>query len=277
MSSYILRRDRDSNSKALRPVRPNLGIEVAYRRRLYDLIEKMHESCVWFLKEQYKKLHPEMAMDATPASELAAAVQMMVRQWQYNFDQAATELAHYFAQDVSQRSDAALLSALRKGGFAVDFVMTPAMRDVIDATVHANVALIKSIPQQYLGQVEGMVMRSVQTGRDMGTLAKELETQLGVTKKRAALISRSQNNMATSALTRVRQKEMGITTALWLHSHGGRTQRATHVAMNKKPYDINKGFYDENARGKGKGDWVFPGQLINCKCVSQSIIPGLET
>jgi len=63
--------------------------------------------------------------------------------------------------------------------------MTAAMRDVVDATIHANVALIKSIPSQYFDQVEGIVMRGVQTGRDVGQVTKDLEGRLGVTKRRA--------------------------------------------------------------------------------------------
>jgi SPP1 gp7 family putative phage head morphogenesis protein len=271
MAPYIYRKDRDRTDKVLRPVRPNIGLEVAYRRRLVELIEKMGVSVQHWIEQQYKRLRPEMAQDATPASELQAAVQQLVRQWMYNFDQAATELAHYFAQDVSQRSDAALLSALRKGGFAVGFTMTPAMRDIIDATVHQNVALIKSIPATYLSQVEGMVMRSVQTGRDIGGLAKELREQLGVTKRRAALIARSQNNLATAAMQRARQKEMKITEAIWMHSHGGKTPRPSHVKNNGKRYKISEGWYDPD-----EGKFILPGELINCRCVSRSVIPGLD-
>jgi SPP1 gp7 family putative phage head morphogenesis protein len=271
MVAYILRKDRDRTDKALRPVRPNVGIELAYRRCLYDLIEKMHASVQYWIEAAYKAHPPAMAQDASPAHELADAIRKLVRQWMYNFDEAAQELADYFAKDVSERSDAALMSALRKGGFAVKFVMTRGMQDIIAATVNQNVGLIKSIPQQYLAQVEGMVMRSVQTGRDMGTLAKELQEQLGVTKRRAALISRDQNNKATAAMQRARQKEMKITEAIWMHSHGGKTQRPSHVRNNGKRYNVDTGWWDPDA-----GEYIWPGTLINCKCVGRSVIPGLE-
>ena len=48
----------------------------------------------------------------------------------------------------------------------VDWKMTAAQREVMEATIGEQVALIKSIPAQYLSQVEGMVMRSVAAGGD---------------------------------------------------------------------------------------------------------------
>jgi SPP1 gp7 family putative phage head morphogenesis protein len=137
--------------------------------------------------------------------------------------------------------------------------------------VQANVSLIKSIPEEYLKQVEGAVMRSVQTGRDLGKLSKELQKKFGVSKRKAALISRDQNNKATSAFQRARQQELGITKAIWMHSHAGQEPRPSHVAMNGKEYDINKGMWDRDEQ-----EWIFPGQLINCRCTSKSIIPGFS-
>jgi SPP1 gp7 family putative phage head morphogenesis protein len=115
-------------------------------------------------------------------------------------------------------------------------------------------------------------MRSVQTGRDLGTLAKELQKQYGVTKRRAALISRDQNNKATRALTRARQVEMGIKKALWIHSYAGKKPRPTHLRNDGKPFDVVKGWYDPAEK-----KFIHPGELVNCRCTSRSIIPGFET
>jgi uncharacterized protein with gpF-like domain len=148
--------------------------------------------------------------------------------------------------------------------------MTKAQRDVLRATVHANVSLIKSIPTQYLNQVEGIVMRSVQQGMAIGPLAKELEKNYGVTRRRAALIARDQNIKATSALNRARQTELGITHAYWQHSHAGNEPRPTHVAMNNKKYSLEKGMWDSHEK-----KFIQVGQLINCRCTSKSIVAGL--
>jgi uncharacterized protein with gpF-like domain len=65
----------------------------------------------------------------------------------------------------------------------------------------------------------------------------------------------------------VRQKELGITKAIWVHSGGGKHPRPEHVAFSGKEYDVEKGAYLE-------GKWTWPGFEINCRCTSRSVIPG---
>jgi SPP1 gp7 family putative phage head morphogenesis protein len=275
---------KSANEKVLRAVHPNVGIECAFRRKLRAMIDDMHASTCWYVSAAYKQNEPHtlMAADAppdaggfkeprpqSPAVALREAVRKLAKRWQRNFNDAAPRLAEYFATAAAQRSDAALRQILKDGGFSVEFKMTRAARDVLNATVAQNVSLIKSIPQKYLADVEQMVMRSIQTGRDLGSLTKELEEAYGVTRKRAALIAHHQNNAATSAMTRARQVELNIESAEWRHSHAGRFPRPTHVAMNGKRYDPKVGMYDP-AEGRN----VFPGELIRCRCTSRSVIAG---
>lgn len=287
----------------MRGSRPNAGVEAMYRQKLQSMIGEMHASVDYWLASAYRNNPPEMtqdgndtsdvgrtrgvsygsdnrlelprsldemAFDRTPADILKDAFDVLAKRWLKRFDDAASHLAGWFAQATSVRSDVQLQQILRRSGFAVRFQMTPAMRDIVDATVHENVSLIKSIPQQYLTQVEGAVMRSVTAGRDLASLTKELREQHGVTKRRAKLIAHSQNNMATAAFTRVRQVEHGLQ-AIWVHSHAGKTPRPTHLANNGKPYDPAVGWYDPAERKR-----IFPGELINCRCFSRTIVPGFE-
>jgi SPP1 gp7 family putative phage head morphogenesis protein len=259
---------RKKGATVLPSVQPNVGIEAAYRRRMYALIEAMHNSIIYWIKAAYKKNAPAIAQD-TAADELRIAMRKLARQWRKNFDEAAPELADYFATEASERSDGSLRSILRRAGMSVRFKMTAAARDIMDATINAQVGLIRSISQEYLTAVEGIVMRSVQTGGDLGQLSQDLQAQFGVTKRRAALIARHQNNMATSAMTRARQQELGLNTARWRHSHAGKEPRPTHVAMDGKTYDVRKGMWDP-----AEGRRVWPGELINCRCTSQTVVPG---
>jgi len=258
-------------------VRPNLGLQAAYRRKLDRLIEAMQRSLVYWLRATYRAKPPELAQDApdggstgkSPAMNLRDEMASLGARWQAQFDQAAPDLAEWFAKASFDRSDRALKAILDKAGFTVEFKMTRNVNDVFQATVGEQVGLIKSIASEHLTQVQGLVMRSVQQGRDLGFLSKELQARLGVTKRRAALISRDQSNKATATITRVRQQELGITTAQWMHSAGGKEPRPEHVAANGKTYDIAKGMYLE-------GEWVWPGTAINCRCVSKAIVKGFD-
>lgn len=259
------------NGTVLRPVHPSAGIEAEYRRRLVALIAELDNSVAYWLKAAWRKNAPELAQDELPVETLRRAIRSLTRRWQAKFNDLAGDLASYFAQSVSQRSDAALKAALKRGGFTVDFKMTRAQRDVLNAVTHENVALIKSIPAQHLQKVEGAVMRSVSTGRDLGALTKELQQISGVTRKRAAFIAQSQNNLATSALTRARQIEIGVTEAVWQHSSGGKVPRRSHKANSGKTYDVNKGWLDPDV-----GQYIFPGQLPRCRCVSKAVVRGFN-
>jgi hypothetical protein len=243
----------------LRPVRPNAGLEACYRKRLRRLVEQMTRSVLYWVRAAYRANEPELAQDANAATELRRALRKLTARWQSRFDEASEEMAEWFAQSASARSDASMRRILRNGGLSVRTRHTPAQREVMGAIVAENVALIKSIPQRYLGAVEGSVMRSVQTGRDLSALTKELQKEHGVTSRRAALIARDQNNKATAALHRVRQTELGITEAIWLHSGGGKHPRPTHKRNSGKRYNVAEGWYDPEVKRN-----VFPGELINC-------------
>lgn len=255
---------------ALEPLRPSAAVTSGYRKKIDAELLAMHKSLIRHLSAAYRASEPEiMALDASPAAELRAFMRKFSRRWRARFAELAPKLAEYFATAAADRVDGELKRMLRKAGFTVQFRMTRAQNDVIQATIGENVGLIKSIAEQHLAAVEGHVMRSVQTGRDLGGLTKALQEQYGVTRRRAETIARSQNNMATASMTRARQAELGIKRARWLHSAGGKTPRPEHVAFSGKTYDVAKGAYLE-------GKWTWPGREINCRCVSIPIIPGLD-
>lgn len=254
----------------LAPVLPSAAVRSAYTRRLDAELAAMQKSLMRYLVAAYRANSPEiMALDASPARELRAFMRKFARRWQSRFNDLAPKLAAYFATAAGDRVDGELKRMLREAGFTVKMQMTRTQNDVMQATIGENVELIKSIGAQHLAQVQGIVMRSVQEGRDLGTLTAALRDQFGVSQRRAANIARSQNNMATAALTRTRQTDLGITKAKWLHSAGGKTPRPEHVAFSGKTYDVAQGAWLE-------GKWTWPGREINCRCVSIPIIPGLD-
>lgn len=255
---------------ALTPVRPNQGIEAAYRRQLLALVDLMQASLVYWLRAAYRANEPELlAQDASPAMMLRRIMGRLARRWQQRFDEAAPVLARYFAEGSMARADGAFQASLEKAGFAVPFRLSREANDALQATVGENVGLIRSIASEHLAGVQGAVMRSVQTGRDIGALTDELHERYALTRKRAAFIARDQNSKATATVVRVRQEGLGITEAIWMHSHASKHPRASHVAADGKRYEIAKGMLLD-------GVWTWPGREPNCGCVSRSVIPGLD-
>lgn len=251
----------------LPPVHPNAGIEAEFRRRLQKWVDAMHKSVLYWIRAAYRANKPAMAKDGSAAAELSLTMKRLAAQWQKNINAASEEIADYFATAAAKRSDSALRAALAKAGFTVEFTMTREANDVMQATIGEQVGLIRTIASQYLSQVEGLVMRSVQEGRDLKGLTDDLYDRYRITRKRAAFIARDQNNKATASMTRVRQEALGITHAIWRHSHAAKQPRPEHLLFDGERYDVRKGAYLE-------GVWTWPGREINCGCTSQSIIPG---
>ena len=264
--------DAKGKEIVLRPVRPNVGIKASYQKKLLVLVRGMARSYYWWLRAQYRETPPRLAMDRTPAEELELELKKLGARWTQRFEEAAPNLAAWFAQSAGSRSDAALRKILKDAGFTVKFTMTQSMRDVLRATVNENVGLIKSIHSQFHTQVEGIVMRSVSEGRDLSLLTRELSKRFGVTKRRAELISRDQNNKASSALRRVREMDLGIEEGIWLHSHAGREPRPSHVRNSGKRFSVRDGWPDPALKGKR----IWPGTEINCRCTWRPVVRGFS-
>jgi uncharacterized protein with gpF-like domain len=270
------RRRKPKGETVLRPVRASAAIEAEYRRRLDCLIDEMAKSVLYWVRATLRA-NPtaiaELAEDRNPVEATRAAIARLAKRWTKRIDDAAPKLAAWFATAVHQRSDAVLKKILRDSGIAIKWEMSAAEKQAVTATMTENVALIKNIPAQALTQIEGIVMRGVSRGADIGGMAKEIEAQIGVTKRRARFIARDQNNKANATMQRTRQLELlGATAeAVWCHSAGGHTPRPSHVkaGREKTRYLVADGWFDPDENRK-----IFPGELVNCKCYSRLIVKG---
>lgn len=252
--------------RTARAVHANRGIEAAYRRKLQALIREMEESVLYWLSAGYKADEPRMAQDATPSELMNKRIEKLGRRWIKRFESMSEKIARWFKDDMFGATDAALLAAFRDAGWTVKFKSTPAMTDVANAAVVENVGLIRSIPEKYFQQIQGSVMRAYMRGRDLKTLTDEIEDIGGVTRRRAAFIARDQSNKLHGATTDARRMELGITEADWQHSGGGKEPRPDHVAAHGKRYKIAEGCLIS-------GEYIQPGELINCRCTSKSVLP----
>ena len=258
-------------SKTARPVRANQGLRLRYQAQMLALIEEMNASVLHWLAAQYNDAPPAiLADDALPSREMQKRMRELAARWIKRFDKAAPKIAEAYLQGQFKATDSAMMMALRDAGFAVKFTMTAGMRDALAASLDENVGLIRSIPQQYLQQVEGIVSRAFANGQGLDVMVKRLQALYPKARGRAALIARDQANKANAVIVRARQMELGITEAMWIHSNGGKTPRPSHVkaGAERRRYKIAEGCLID-------GEYIQPGELINCRCVSRPILPGL--
>lgn len=231
----------------------------------------MHDSLVYWLSAQYKAagLAQDAADGGNPAIAMRASLRTLSRRWQGAFGKFGESMAKRLADKSLVHADSGLMASLKARGLTVKFTLSEPMQTAYQSVIGEQVGLIKSIASEHLSEVEGLVMRSVARGRDLGALTQDLQARFAVTKRRAAFIARDQSNKATSVLTAARQKEIGITQGVWKHSHAGKVPRPSHLKADGETFDLSKGMYLD-------GEWVMPGEAINCRCGWEPIIPGLD-
>ena len=252
----------------LNPVRAPAGLRTWYAARLQAAVAEMQTSLGYWILSAYRNAPPAtMAQDASTSAIMRTAMRRLTRRWLRNFNSLAARAAPTLAERAQGHTDRQMLGELRRAGISVRFRATAAQNDALQAVIAEQVSLIRSLAQEHLTAVEGDVMRAVQQGRDLSTLTELVERRGGVARRRAELIARDQTAKATAVFARVRQQELGITEAIWMHSAGGKHPRASHVAYSGKRYKIADGVLLD-------GEVVWPGTAINCRCVSRPVVEG---
>ena len=231
-------------------IHPNLGIERWYKRQLMQIINEIQAEVKADIQSNYKSQANAVAMDGF-SDWLGHSIDYLMSKWTNKLNALSDQVAELFVTKTVHNYDKQLKKHLRKAGFTVRFQMSPYTEEMLKAAMGENVGLIKSIGVQYLSKVEQSVWASVKGGFDLGTLSQELQHAYGVTKNRAELIARDQGAKANAVIEQARRKELGITKAIWKHSHAGRTPRPSHVKADGKVFDVDKGLYLDS-------EWVLP-------------------
>ena len=259
-----------ANPKTARPIHANAGIEAKFSKELQDLCKDFEHSVNYWVKAAYNKNPPKMeallAQDASTVTVLNKVFAELGKRWISRFDDMALKIATKYMTQTFKSSDNSFMQSLIDAGFAVEFKPSAVVKEALKASIAESVALIKSIPEQHLKDIQGLTMRSVMAGRDLKMFTEELKDKYGATTKRANLIAMNQCNRATATVRQARSLEAGITHGLWLHSHAGKTPRPSHLAFDRKEFDLREGAYLD-------GEWVQPGEAINCRCSYRPILP----
>lgn len=247
-------------------IKPSAAIEQSYYRALMaivdDIRKEINESLI---NEYHGKAKRELANDGV-SDWIAHVTDYMLDKWNRKLNSISEEVAKNFIDKTVGNYDSRLSALLRKKGFTVRMQNSDKTLDALRAAMGENIGLIKSIGTEYLSKVQMHVWQSVTGGYDLKTLTDNLQHDFHITRNRAALIARDQGAKAHAVIEQVRRKELGIKKAIWIHSHAGKHPRESHVKAHGKEFDIEKGMYID-------GEWILPGQKINCRCGSKAILP----
>jgi len=153
------------------------------------------------------------------------------------------------------------------------------MTDAVLVDLKENIRVLPEVGADDFETVYQAAFQAISAGGALHIISAALMGIDGMTKGRAADISRSLNFKTKAIMNAEQQTKLGITYAIWCYSGapcqlhpklpGGEEQDAAHKAANGKPYLISRGMFLNS-------EWTWPGRQDGCKCSSKSMIPGLD-
>ncbi len=225
----------------------------------------MDEMRAEIIRDIVKPYRAEIAMDGI-LDWIGHVMDSLIERWGDRLDRMSDEIAAELVKKSKTHYDKRLLNQLKKRGFTANFRPTKFMEDQAQIALQENVALIKSIGNEYLDKVRSAVWRSVKNGYDQQSLVSQIKQIDGVTDRRAKNIAKDQTAKLNQAFEDARAKELGITKAKWLHSSAVKVPRISHVKAHGTVYDIEKGCLID-------GEYIKPSiSKIGCKCRKYLII-----
>lgn len=144
------------------------------------------------------------------------------------------------------------------------FYNEPKLIETLEEFTRANVAAIRSIPANALGQMEQIISNGFRGGRRASELAKEIRDRFDVSQSKAQFLARDQIGSLNAQLTKQRQEAIGIDEYIWRTSKDENV-RAAHARLEGRKFSW------DNPPTVGQRR-VHPGEDYGCRCTAEPII-----
>ena len=278
-----------------RPLRHSVAIESRYIAALTKLVNQMvaqvEREILPVLREAEKDQgatdgfsfdaddSPKKAANKKAASKAAGMVESLQAKFASMFKNRAHTLADGMMQAVTAESATNLNNTISdlsgKMTVGMGFMDGP-VGEVVKGGVAENIALIKSIPDNYMARVAGHLEAAALAGNNMTGLIGKIQDAAGITKRRAKNIALDQTRKAYNTINGARMAAAGVKKFEWVHSGGGQRPRHKHITpvsgggLNGGIYELDK---PPNAAEDGDPPYnALPGQMINCKCTMAPVV-----
>jgi len=269
-SADLLQQQLNTTSRRRpRGVRPDMTNGINYNVELQRIVKSVSRDVNNVVMPVVRNLAPEYQRDAAITLDswvdvLTAALRT-VRQ-RYESPQFLALVADIARRFVTTANNSNRRRTERDLGINI-YSDSQTLQDYLAVSTADNVALIKSIPSQYLTQVESIVMANVRAGGRPSNIAKALQQQLGVTERRAKMIARDQTAKINSNLASMRIKDAGYKYFKWETSNDERV-RDRHEDVSERVTAYGKGVYRfDNPPIVDQNLPQLPGEPIQCRCV----------
>ncbi len=188
--------------------------------------------------------------------------------------------AFQFSRFVSQQTNKQFADTVNKSiGIDISPILTDeSMQLELDAAVQRNVALIKSIQNEYITEVGDVVEKAIFAGERSTTLISQIQERGKVSESRAKFIARDQTTKINAEISMLRAKKIGSDTYIWSGSMDER-ERPSHAVMEGLLCKVNDPTVYSNDNGetwekrsKIGGVELHPGEDYGCRCDKLPVI-----
>ena len=274
-SAELLEQQLNQATKRKKPkgITPAFAVGISYNADLQRIVREVSKDINSQIMPLVRSLAPQYQRDSVPTDTidtwvdvLTGALQLIKDKWSSQaFKDVSTRLANQFVRSANQVNE-------KKFDIGIDvFTGSQDLNNYLDASIFDNTRLIQSIPDQYLTQVESIVMTNVRAGGRPAAIAKQLTKQLGVTEGRARMIARDQTAKINGDLTMKRQQNVGFEYFQWITSEDARV-RDRHDDISDKVTAYGKGIYRwDNPPISDRGTPIIPGQDFQCRCIARPV------
>lgn len=237
-------------------------LETYYARRLRQLISNWKQIASDHINRMINPLVTGgslMLADDDHADDIAAAIAiMLVAINGSESDIYLASLATSFVNSVNTFSYHNVQAQANHVGLkAIESNST--IDDYTKMKIKENVALIKSMKQEFVDRIEKTIYEGINSGGGIGQIAKFLTKTTQMANNRAALIANDQTGSILGQLDTYRQQKAGAYGYIWQSMEDARV-RPTHQALDQTFQKYND--------PDGGDDGQMPGEPIRCRCVA---------
>lgn len=258
LSAYTLPRHRPRSPRQAQPD----TVRLYYLSALRSFLAKVHALIAQEVVPVLLEIAPEpLRADADDESKVKAALDRVAEK--LNKDLPASRFLT-LSREVARRTDEFQKQQLFqqvKAAIGLDpLINDKGLEQKARDFVKENAALIKTVPTEYLADIEKRALDGVRAGQRASDIAAGLEERYGVAESRAQLIANTQVGAFFGEVNDLRLRNLGVTQAIWRTVKDNRV-RDSHAHLDGRTYDLGVGLYDEQL-----GETILPGQALNCRC-----------
>ena len=166
-----------------------------------------------------------------------------------------------FAEEISEHGRRQIIR-MTKAQYGEQYARDePWLADMLRAWEAQNLSLIRSIPERYVQDLKGTVIRAINEGQSATDLAATIKSTYDQPVKRADLIAQDQVGKLHSQLAQARQRAIGVKEYVWRGILDAR-ERPEHRRREGKTYEWSSPPSDGH-----------PGTPIRCRCYGKPVWP----